>query len=118
MDLITKLLASEGHDSIWVVCHRFLKISHFKVTTEKVIAEGLARLFRDNLWKLHGLLESVILVRGPQFVADLIEELNKMLGIEINLSTVIHPQTDRQIERTNQKLKQYLKMYINYKQSN
>ena len=39
-------------------------MSHFVVTTEKIIAEGLARLSRDNVWKLHRLLESVILNRG------------------------------------------------------
>ena len=55
-----KLLVSKGHDSILVVCDRFLKMSHFVATTEKTTAEGLARLFRDNMWKLHGLPESVI----------------------------------------------------------
>jgi len=66
-------------------------MSHFVVTTEKTIVEGLAKLFRDNMWKLHGLPESVILDRGPQFVAGLTKELNKMLGIETKLSTAYHP---------------------------
>jgi len=44
---------------------------HFIPTMEKTLAEGLARLFRDNMWKLHGLLESIILDREPQFVAGL-----------------------------------------------
>jgi len=50
----------KGHDSILVVYDRFSKMSHFVATTEKTMAEGLAKLFRDNVWKLHGLLESVI----------------------------------------------------------
>ncbi len=76
-------------------------MSHFMATTEKTMAEGLARLFRDNVWKLHRLLESVILNRKPQFAAGLTKELNKMLGIETKLSTAYHPQTDKQTERTN-----------------
>ena len=104
VDFITKLPVSKGHDSILVVCDRFLKMSHFVVMTEKTTVEGLAKLFRDNVWRLHGLLESVISDRGPQFVAGLIKELNKMLGIETKLSTAYHPQTDRQTERTNQEL--------------
>jgi len=48
-----------------------MKIVHFIPTTEKTLAEGLARLFRDNVWKLHGLSESIILDRGPQFTAEL-----------------------------------------------
>jgi len=52
-------------------------------------------LFKDNVWKLHGLLESVISDRGPQFAAGLMKELNEMLGIEMKLSTAYHLQTDR-----------------------
>ena len=42
-----KLLMSKGYDSILVVCNRFSKISHFVATTEKTMAKGLAKLFRD-----------------------------------------------------------------------
>jgi len=49
VDFITKLPVSKGHDSILVVCDRFLKMSHFVATTEKMMAEGLVRLFRDNV---------------------------------------------------------------------
>jgi len=69
-------------------------MSHFVVTTEKIIVEGLARLFRDNVWKLHRLLKSVISDREPQFAAGLTKKLNKMLGIETKLSTAYYPQTD------------------------
>ena len=69
----------------------FLKISYFIATTEKITAEGLARLYRDNMWKLHKLPKSMISDRGPQFVAGLIKELNKILEIEMMLSTAFHP---------------------------
>ena len=90
-------------------------MSHFVVTTEKTTVEELARLFRDNVWKLHGLLESVISDRGPQFAAGLTKELNKMLGIKTKLSTVYHLQTDGQTKRMNQELEQYLRMYVNHR---
>ena len=101
VDFIMKLPVSKGHDLILVVCDRFSKMSHFVAMTEKTTAEGLARLFRDNVWKLHGLPESVILDRGLQFAAGMMKELNKMLGIETKLSMAYHPETDRQTERTN-----------------
>jgi len=109
---------SKDHDLILVVCDRFSKMSHFLVTTEKTTAEGLARLFRDNVWKLHGLPEIVISDRGLQFAAELTKELNKMLGMETKLSMAYHPQTDSQTERTNQELEQYLRMYVNHRQNN
>ena len=43
-------------------------------------------------------------------------ELNKILGIETKLSTAFHPQTDEQMERTNQELEQYLQMFIDHRQ--
>ena len=101
VDFITKLPMSKGHDSIFVVCDRFSKISYFVVTTGKTTAEGLARLFRDYVWKLHGLPESVISDRGPQFAAELTRKLNKMLEIETKLSMAYHSQTDRQTDRKN-----------------
>ena len=110
MDFITKLPVSKGHDSILVVCDRFSKRSHFVA-----MVEGLVRLFRDNIWKLHGLPESIILDRGPQFAVELTKELNKMLGIETKLSMAYYPKTDGQIERTNQELEQYLRIYINHR---
>ena len=93
-------------------------MSHFVAMTEKTMAEGLAKLFRDNVWKLHELPESVISDRGLQFAARLMRELNKMLGIETKLSMAYHPETDEQIERINQELEQYLRMYINQRQNN
>ena len=49
VDFITKLLVSKCHDLILVVYDRFLKMSHLVATTEKTTAEGLARLFRNNM---------------------------------------------------------------------
>ena len=118
MDFITKLPVSKGHNLILVVCDRFSKISYFVATTEKTIAEGLAKLFKDHVWKLHRLPESMISDRELQFAAELTKELNKMLEIETKLSTAYHPQTNEQIERTNQELEQYLRIYINYRQNN
>ena len=64
VDFIMKLLVAAGKDVILVVCNRLLKMTHFVATTEGISAEGLVRLFRDNMWKLHGLLESIVSDRG------------------------------------------------------
>jgi len=108
VDFITKLPVVAGKDMVLVVCDRLSKITHFVATIEGTSVEVLARLFRDNVWKLHGLPESVVSDRGPQFVVELTKELNRMLGIKTKLSTVFHPQTDGQTERMNQELEQYL----------
>ena len=63
MDLITKLPLALGYNSILVVVDRLTKIVHFIPTTEKMLAEELARLFRNNVWKLYRLSKSIILDR-------------------------------------------------------
>ena len=68
-DFITKLPLAQGYDSILVVVDQLTKMVYFILTIEKISAEGLARLFRDNVWKLHSLPESIISDRGPQFTA-------------------------------------------------
>ena len=97
-----------------MVVDKLTKMVHFIPTMEKTSAEGLARLFRDNVWKLHRLPESIISDRGPQFATGLMRELNEMLGIKTKLSTAFHPQTDGQTERMNQELEQYLRMFIDH----
>jgi len=93
-------------------------MTHFVATTEETLAEGLVRLFRNNVWKLHGFPESIVSDRGPQFVAELTKKLNRVLGIETRLSTAFHPQTDGQMERMNQELEQYLRFFVDHKQKN
>jgi len=112
-DFIMKLPLVQGYDAILVV-DRFTKMGHFIPTIERTSAEGLARLFRDNVWKLHGLPDSIISDRGPQFAAGVMKELNRMLGIEIKLLMAFHLQTDGQTERMNQELEQYLRMFIDH----
>jgi len=104
VDFITKLPLAQGYDVILVVYDRFSKIVYFIATTEKTSAEELAKLFQDHVWKLHRLPESIILDRGVQFVVGMMRELNNLLGIQMKLSMVYHPQTDKQIERINQEL--------------
>jgi len=115
-DFITKLPLAQGYDSILVVVDRLTKLVYFIPTTEKTMAKGLARLFRDNVWKLHGLPESIISDRGPQFTVGLIKELNGMLETESKMSMAFHSQTNGQTERVNQELEQYLRMFIDHRQ--
>ena len=116
VEFITKLLIVAGKNVILVVCDRLSKMMHFVVTMEGTLAEGLARLFRDNVWRLHGLLESVVSDRRPQFAVELTKELNRILGIKTKLSTAFHPQMDGQTECMNQKLEQYFWFFVDYRQ--
>ena len=116
VDFITKLLLVVEKNMILVVCDKLSKMAHFVVTIEETLAEGLVRLFRDDVWKLHRLPESIISNRDPLFTAELTRELNEMLGIETRLPMVFHPQTNGQTEWMNQELEQYLRFFTEYRQ--
>ena len=66
------------------------KMIHFVATIEEISVKELAQLFRDNIWKLHRLLESIVLDKGLQFVVELFKELNKILEIKTKLLTAFH----------------------------
>ena len=117
MDFVTGLPASgDEANAIWVVVDRLTKQRHFVPCQDSVDAETLAEMFIDHVWRFHGLPESIVSDRGPQFASDFWGHLCKQLGIERKLSTAFHPQTDGQTERINGIMEQYLRCYVNYAQ--
>ena len=79
-------------------------------------APEIARLMNHDIFKHHGLPDSIVSDRGPQFVSEFWKAYCARLGIKVKLSTAYHPQTDGQSENTNQWLEQYLRGVVNYHQ--
>ena len=114
-DFITQLPKSDGCSTVWVIVDRFTKRAHFvHVKDGQKTAEGCAKLFLENIWKLHGLPSSIISDRDPVFTSRFLAELMGRLDVRLRKSTAFHPQTDGQTERVNQSLVQYLPQYCNY----
>jgi len=116
VDFIVELPPSSRHDAVMTVVDSVLKRVHFIPMHMTVTAEGAARLFLHQVWKLHGLPKYVISDCRPQFVARFTKELYHLLGIKLASSTAWHPQTDGQTERVNQELDQYLWLFVNERQ--
>jgi len=81
-----------------------------------ISSEGIAKIYRDEVWKLHGIPRKILSNRGLQFALKFMEEFTKALGTTRQLSMVYHPQTDGQTERMNQEVGTFLQHYINYQQ--
>ena len=99
-----------------VIIDRFTKIVWLKATTTNVSSEGIAKIYRDDIWKLHGIPRKILSDRGPQFTSKFMEEFTKALGTKRQLSTAYYLQTDGQTERINQEIGMFLQHYINYQQ--
>jgi transposase InsO family protein len=79
---------------------------------------GSARQFRDHVWKLHGLPTRIVSDRRPQFTAEFTTKVHWLLGIEAAKTTAYHHlQADGQIERVNQELEQYLRLFCSERQN-
>ena len=98
IDIIGLLLKSNRKDAIVVIVDQFMKIIHLKATTMNVSSEEIAKIYRDEIWKLHGVPRAILSNRGPQFTSRFMEDLMKTLGTRRMLSTAYHPQTDGQME--------------------
>ena len=106
--MIGPLPKSYGMDAIVVIVDRFTKMIRLKATTTSISLEGIARIYRDKIWKIHGVPRTILSDRGPQFASKFMEDFTKVLGTKRKLSTAYHPQTDRQTERINQEIGTFL----------
>ena len=93
-----------------VVVDRFTKYIIAIPTTGEISSMGTAKLLRDNVWKQFGIPWKVISDCGPQFAAQFMKDLHRLVGTKTNISTAYHPQTVSQTERMNQEIEQYLQM--------
>ncbi|KAK1424218.1 hypothetical protein QVD17_19539 [Tagetes erecta] len=110
MDFVTKLPRSQsGCDMIWVVVDRLTKSARFLAVKENDNTEALAKVYLTEVVSRHGVPLSIISDRDPKFTSAIWRSLQKSLGTRLNLSTVYHPQTDGQTERTIQTLEDMLR---------
>jgi len=64
-------------------------------TTTSISLSEVARIYQDNIWKIHSIPKKIISNRGPQFALTFMEELCKVLGIKRAMSMAYHPSTNR-----------------------
>jgi len=108
IDIIEPLPKLNGMDRIVVIVDRFTKIIRLKTTIMNISLEGIAKIYRDEIWKLHEISRKILSNRGLQFSLKFMKKLIKALEMKKQLSMVYHPQTDGQIERINQEIGMFL----------
>ena len=89
-----------------------------KATTTNILSAEISKIYHNEIWKLHRIPKTILSNRGPQFVSRFIEDLMKVLETKWMLSTIYHPQTNRQTEQINQEISIFLRHYVNYQQDN
>jgi hypothetical protein len=107
-NIIGPLPEAHGYNAINVIMDRKSKLRHFIPTTIELSSLGQAKIYRDHIFRLHGIPQKIISDRGPQYVSKFMGELYQLLDIKGGYSTAFHPQTDGQTEQLNQELEIYL----------
>lgn len=112
MDFITLLPPSNGKTNIWVIVDCLSKFAHFIPLPTKFTSTTLATTFLRDMYRLHGLLKSIVYDRDPLFLSQFWTQLFKQLGTKLKHSSAYHPETDGQTEAVNKCLESYLRAFV------
>ncbi len=105
-------MTRRDHDSIWVIVDRLTKSAHFLAVKATYSLSRLARLFVDEIVRLHGAPVSILSDRDPRFTSHFWPKLHQAMGTRLSFSIAFHPQFDGQTEKTIQTLEDMLRACV------
>jgi hypothetical protein len=97
------------HKIILTVVDRFSKAAHFITLGHPYTARTVAHAFFTKIVRLHGIPSSIVSDRDPTFTSNFWQELFKLSGVYLQMSSAFHPQSDGQTEVVNKIITMYLR---------
>ncbi|MCO5614804.1 hypothetical protein L7F22_069088 [Adiantum nelumboides] len=101
-----------GNDGIWTIICRFSKQAHFVPVRKKIKSDHMVKLFMHNIFKYHGMPQSIVSDRDPRTTSLFWKALFENMGTTLKFSSSFHPQTDGQLEEANSTVLDLLKCYV------
>jgi transposase InsO family protein len=108
IDFIEALPKVQGKMVILSIIDRFSKYCHFIPLAHPYTVESVAHAFFADIVRLHGVPQSIISDRDPVFTSAFWQELMRLTGMKLYMSSAFHPQTDGQTEAANRVIVMYL----------
>ena len=94
MDFISGLPKSRGYDTILVMVDRLSKYNHFILLKHPFTAKSIAENFVKEIVRLHGIPKSVLSDCDPIFMRTFWQELFRMQGTQLYMSSSYHPESN------------------------
>ncbi|MCO5571653.1 hypothetical protein L7F22_025400 [Adiantum nelumboides] len=91
---------------------RFSKQAHFIPVRKKIKPEHMVKIFMQNIFKYHGMPQSIVSDRDPRMTSLFWKALFENMGTTLMFSSSFHPQTDGQSEEANSTVLDLLKCYV------
>jgi hypothetical protein len=117
MEFIIGLPKSGNKSVIMMVVDCLSKYAHFCALQHPFTSSMMAQIFMVQVFKLHGMLHSIVSDHDPTFTSNFWQELFKLQGTQLHLRTSYHPQTDGQMEVVNKCLENFLRCFASEKKN-
>ncbi len=120
LDFVIELFDNKKYNAVFMIINRLNKMHHYIsciIDENDTTIEKTTKLLIQYVWKLHELLNTMISNRDFQFISFVWNTICRMLKIKAKLFIAFHSKTNKQSEISNQKMKRYLRAYVNHQQN-
>lgn len=111
MDFVVGLPPSSGKTVVFVVVDRLSKYAHFIPIASGFTSASIAEIFVREIVRLHGMPSTIVSDRDRVFISTFWQELFRLQGTKLAMSSAYHPESDGQTEVTNRTLEMYLRCF-------
>ena len=92
MDFIIQLpMIKQEHNAIFIIIDQLTKQAHFYPITTSISAPEVARIFFNNIFKLHELPHIIISDHNAKFTSKFWKALFAQVRTKLSILTAFHP---------------------------
>jgi hypothetical protein len=112
MEFIVGLPREDNESVIVLVVYCLSKYDYFCTIPHPFTPSSFAQVSLDHIFKLYGMSNSIISDRDHSyFTIIFLQELFKLQGTQLKMSTTYHPQTNGQTKVVNKCIETYLRCF-------